>query len=330
MEKRSLGKSGIMVSPLGMGCWAIGGQSYNQEGVAIGWTGIDDNESIRAIHRAIDLGVNFFDTANVYGSGHSEEVLGKALASRRGEVVIATKFGGTFDSEKRLHLGDDPSVGNMRRSLDESLRRLQTDTIDLYQFHIWGHPADQAVELREALEEEVKAGKIRGYGWSTDVLESQKVFAEGPNCIAVQQELHALGKHSTGDTDAILELCEEKDMASLNRSPLAMGLLTGKFKRGMTFPEGDVRRQVEWFGAFKDGQPNPDWLDMLDSIKEVLTSGGRTMAQGALAWIWAYSDRTIPIPGFKNTKQAEDNAGAMDFGPLTPDQMAQIDQILGR
>lgn len=322
---RQLGKSGIQVSAMGLGCWAIGGPFTNMEGVPVGWSDVDDNESIRAIHRALDLGVNFFDTADVYGTGHSEEILGKALMGRRDKVVIATKFGNVFNSETRQCTSKDGSPEYVREALEASLRRLNTKYIDLYQFHIGGYPPEKADRTRDVLEELVKEGKIRGYAWSTDVLESVKVFAEGPNCTAVQQQLNVFGGN-----DEILTLCKEKNLASVNRSPLAMGLLTGKFQESTRFPANDVRRHVEWFEGFKEGKPNPEWLKKLDAIREILTSGGRILAQGALAWIWGRSEKTIPIPGFKTVRQVEENATAMQFGSLNAEQMREIDALLGR
>lgn len=322
---RQLGKSGIQVSAMGLGCWAIGGPFTNMEGVPVGWSDVDDNESIRAIHRAFDLGVNFFDTADVYGAGHSEEILGKALTGRRDKVVIATKFGNVFDSETRQLIGEDGSPEYVRKALEASLRRLNTEYIDLYQFHVWGYPPEEAGPTRDALEELVKGGKIRGYAWSTDVLESVKVFAEGPNCTAVQQQLNIFGGN-----DEILALCKENNLASVNRSPLAMGLLTGKFQESTRFPANDVRRHAEWFEGFKDGKPNLEWLKKLNAIREILTSDGRTLAQGALAWIWGRSEKTVPIPGFKTVRQVEENATAMQFGPLNSEQMREIDALLDR
>jgi aryl-alcohol dehydrogenase-like predicted oxidoreductase len=330
MFARTLGRSGIEVSAMGLGCWAIGGP-FNHMGKPAGWSKVDDAESIRAIHAALDAGVTFLDTANIYGCGHSEEVIGEALQGRRDQVVLATKFGnewapGTKDGFEK---GDLTPAG-IRRQCEDSLHRLQTDVIDLYQFHLWGYPADQGGMVRDTLEELVREGKIRGYGWSTDLLESVQVFAEGPNCIAAQQQLNVFGGNPTGDSEGILALCEEKNLASINRAPLAMGILTGKFQPTSTFARDDVRSQVEWFEGFADGKPNPAWLKKLDAVREILTSEGRTLAQGALAWLWGRSPQTIPIPGFKNVKQATENAGALAFGPLTPDQMQEIDRLLGR
>jgi aryl-alcohol dehydrogenase-like predicted oxidoreductase len=141
----------------------------------------------------------------------------------------------------------------------------------------------------------------------------------------VQQQLSVLD----GNTK-LLALCEQLNLASINRGPLGMGLLTGKFAPNSSFSEDDVRKHADWHPGFKDGQPTSEWLDALEDIGEVLTSNGRTLAQGALAWIWARSEQTIPIPGFKTVQQVEENCQAMEFGPLTPDQMSDIDQILVR
>jgi len=128
----------------------------------------------------------------------------------------------------------------------------------------------------------------------------------------------------------LLVLCEEMNLASINRGPLGMGILTGKFTLETTFSDDDVRKYAEWFPGFKDGKPTQEWLNALEAVREILTSEGRTLAQGSLAWIWGRSPNTIPIPGFKTVTQVEENARAMEFGPLTPGQMAEIDQILGR
>jgi aryl-alcohol dehydrogenase-like predicted oxidoreductase len=134
MEKRKLGKSGVQVSPMGLGCWAIGGP-FEFDGRPAGWGGVDDAESVRAIRRALDLGVTYFDTADVYGCGHSEQVLGEALNERRDEAVVATKFGLLFDEDTRMGGGADTSPAYIRSACEASLRRLETDRIDLYQLH---------------------------------------------------------------------------------------------------------------------------------------------------------------------------------------------------
>jgi aryl-alcohol dehydrogenase-like predicted oxidoreductase len=321
---RELGRSGIQLSALGLGCWAIGGPFWAGE-TPVGWGKVDDEESIGAVHRALELGVNFFDTADVYGAGHSERVLARALAGRRNQVVIATKFGNQFDENSKQITGISADPDYIRQACEASLRRLGTEYIDLYQFH-WGDcPVEQAREARDTLETLVQAGKIRAYGWSTDSPERAAVFAEGQNCVAVQHQMNVLD-----DNPALVALCEELNLASINRGPLAMGLLTGKFSAGATLPIDDVRgrRSPEWMRYFKDGQPNPVWLKKLEAVRDILTSEGRTLAQGALAWLWGRSERTLPIPGFRTVAQVEENCGALHHGPLTADQMREINDLV--
>jgi len=324
--KRELGRSGIVISALGMGCWAIGGPSWAGE-TPLGWGEVDDEESVRAIHAAFDLGVSFFDTANVYGAGHSERVLGRALAGRRSQVVIATKFNGLFDEATRQMTGADSSPDGIRTACEESLRRLNTDCIDLYQFHDNAYPAGDSIPVRETLEELMRAGKIRAYGWSTDFPDRAEVFAQGAGCTAIQLQLNVMD-----DNPAVVGVCERENLAAICRGPLAMGLLTGKYGAGTQVPADDVRgkRSPDWMKYFAGGRPNPEWMAKREAIREILTSDGRTVAQGALAWLWARSQRTIPIPGFRTVRQAKENAGAMEFGPLTQGQMDTIARLLGR
>ena len=324
--KRALGRSGIEVSALGMGCWAIGGPFWAGE-TPLGWGQVDDEESIRAIHAALDRGVTFFDTANVYGAGHSERVLGQALAGRRSQVVIATKFNAVFDETTRQVTGADTTPEGIRKACEDSLRRLNSDYIDLYQFHDNGYPAEEAAPVRETLEGLVQAGKIRAYGWSTDFVDRAQVFAQGPKCTSIQLQLNVLD-----DNPAMIAFCEQQNLAAINRGPLAMGLLTGKYTPATVVSVDDVRGQKspEWMKYFKDGKPNPEWMAMREAILEILTSQGRTLAQGALAWNWGRSPQTIPIPGFRTVKQVEENAAALEYGPLTPEQMGQIDALLDR
>jgi aryl-alcohol dehydrogenase-like predicted oxidoreductase len=177
-----------------------------------------------------------------------------------------------------------------------------------------------AAEVRDTLESLVDAGKIRAYGWSTDDPARARVFAEGPHCSAVQNHLNLFD-----DNPAILAVCDENDLASVIRGPLAMGLLTGKFNQDTQLPSDDVRHQ--W--NFKEGR-QAERLEQLGALRDVLTRDGRTLAQAAISWLWARSERTLPIPGFKTVGQVEDNAGALRFGPLDPTQMQAIDKLLGR
>ncbi len=322
--KRKLGRSGIEISAMGMGCWAIGGP-FRGGDTPQGWGEVDDEESTRAIQTCIDLGVNFFDTANVYGAGHSEVVLGRAFEGQRDQVVIATKFGSTFNEETKQTTGSDASPEGIRKACEDSLRRLNTDYIDLYQFHINGYPASEAGDVRDTLESLVKEGKIRAYGWSTDFPDRARFFAEGPNCSTIQFQLNVLD-----DNPEVIAVCEEFNLAAINRGPLAMGLLTGKYKPDTQLGDDDVRgtKSPEWMQYFKDGKPTPEWMDKVSAVREILTSKGCTLAQGALAWLWARSEQTIPIPGIRTVAQADENCKAMEFGPLSPGQMAEIGHIL--
>ena len=322
--KRILGRSGIEVSAIGLGCWAIGGADGSS---ASGWHGVNDDESVRAIHRGLDMGINFLDTANVYGSGHSEKVIARALQGRRDEVVLATKFAYTFDEETLKFAGMDASPAGIRKSCEESLRRLNTDYIDLFQFHANDYPVEEAGEVRDTLEALVAEGKIRAYGWSTDGADRARFFAEGENCAVVQVEMNVID-----DAPEVIAVCEEFNLAAINRGPLAMGLLTGKYTVDTSLPDEDVRgpSAPAWMKYFKDGKANPEWLKLIEAVQEILTSEGRTLAQGALAWLWARSENTIPIPGFKTEAQVIQNAGAMQFGALTADQMTEIDALLER
>ncbi|MEU2566713.1 MULTISPECIES: aldo/keto reductase [Streptomyces] len=324
---RTLGRSGIQVSALGFGCWAIGGEWQDGAGQPLGWGKVDDEESVRAVHRALDLGVTFFDTADVYGAGHSERILGRALGPRRDDVVVATKWGNLFDPGTRTASGTDDSPEHLRRALTASLRRLGTDHVDLYQLHLADADPGRAAVLRDACEELVAEGLIRAYAWSTDDPARAAVFAEGPHCAAVQHALNVLD-----DAPEMLLLCEKAGLASVNRSPLAMGLLTGKHRGGRPLEAGDIRsRPPAWLRGFGDGSgADPEWLARVDALRDILTSGGRTLSQGALAWLWARSPRTVPIPGFRSVAQAEENAGALAEGPLTEQQMAEVERILQR
>jgi len=323
---RLLGRSGINISALGLGCWAIGGPFWSGE-TPNGWGEVDDAESIRAVHRALELGVTFFDTANVYGAGYSERVLSQALAGKRDQVVIATKFNAVFNEATRKVTGSDTTPAGIRNACEDSLRRLSTDYIDLYQFHDNGFPPEKAGPIRDTLEELVMEGKIRSYGWSTDFPKSAEVFAQGKKCTAIQLQLNVFESNHQ-----VLSICEKYDLAAINRGPLAMGLLTGKYNASSKPSIDDVRglKSPEWMKYFKNGVPNPEFLKKRDAVREILASNGRTIAQGAIAWLWARSPKTIPIPGFRTVVQVEENCRALDFGPLDADQMHEIDKILGR
>jgi len=317
MLNRTLGRSGIEISAMGLGCWAIGGPFW-RNGEPVGWGNVNDSDSINAIQRALEMGITFFDTAAVYGCGHSERVLGQALATRRDSVIIATKFGQVFNEETRIVTGYDTSPEAIVKECENSLQRLNTDYIDLYQCHVKDVNKDEAVIVRETLEKLVNDGKVRFYGWSTDDAERARIFAEGEHCTAIQQRLNIF----EGDYET-LGVCEQFNLASINRSPLGMGLLTGKFSIDTPIPADDVRSRRP---SFKENRANE--LEKLSKIKGILTTNGRTLAQGALGWLWARSPQTIPIPGFKTLSQVEENIQAADFGPLSDEQMHLIDHLL--
>ncbi|MFB5677186.1 aldo/keto reductase [Paenibacillus terreus] len=329
MLKRQLGRSEIEVSALGLGCWAIGGPWHDAEtGEAFGWGQVNDQESIAAIHCAMDAGITFIDTADNYGAGHSESVIGQALKGRRSQVVIATKFGNVTNEQTKEATGQNASRSYIKQACEASLRRLNTDYIDLYQFHLNNYSEELAPEVMETLEELVAEGKIRYFGWSTDYPERAHVFAKSPYCTAIQHDMNLFK-----DNADMIRLCEEQQLASINRGPLAMGLLTGKYSDAVTVTDSqDIRRRSDlgWLRYFKNGVPAPDMITQLNSIREILTSGGRSLTQGALAWLWGRSESTIPIPGFRNVTQVMENVKAAEFGPLSREQMEQIELLLAQ
>jgi aryl-alcohol dehydrogenase-like predicted oxidoreductase len=326
MFKRRLGRSNVEVSAMGLGCWAIGGpwDWLETDGSKIpeGWGKVDDAESIRAIHYALDTGVNFFDTAANYGCGHSERILGQAITGRRDKVIVATKFGYVVDEEQHTVKEAEDVVSRIHQDCEDSLRRLQTDYIDLYQFHNGHYPPRNAAEVYDALETLVEEGKIRWYGWSTDNPAAAQVFAQGDHCTAMQHRLSMVV-----DAPQMLAVCDEYNQASINRSPLASGLLTGKFNSATTFPDDDMRStwSLRDEGAMRA-------LQSIEAVRQFFAEAGeaRTLTQIALAWIWTRSNRTIPIPGFKTIMQVKENIQAMDFGLLNHEQMNKIDEIFGR
>ncbi|HXZ98872.1 MAG TPA: aldo/keto reductase [Candidatus Binatia bacterium] len=326
---RRLGRSDIELTPLGIGCWAIGGPTVGEDGRTIGWGRVDDEESVRGIRRSFDLGIRFFDTADVYGAGHSERLVARALAGHRHEAVIATKFGHTFDDDgsRRGHTMD-VSRPYVRGACQASLRRLETDVIDLYQLHVGSLPDDRADAVVEELEALRREGLIRQFGWSCDIAAQARRWAERGTCASLQFIWNVLQ-----ETPGMAHLCETYSMTAIIRSPLASGFLSGKYGPDSRLPRDDWRAQaieLGWGDLFNpDGSANPAWLARLDALRDALTDGGRTLVQGALGWLWAKSPVTVPIPGFKTVAQVEENVGAIRFGPLAPEQMARIDAVIG-
>lgn len=320
--RRRLGRSDIEVGAVGAGCWALGGPGIvrldDGATVPFGYGTIDEDEAQRAVRALLDAGVTLFDTAANYGAGRSEELLGRALGADRHRVVLATKFGSLVDDG--AHVGSSAEVAHLRRSLEGSLRRLGTDHVDLLQLH-WGDaPTADAVALVPTLEELVDEGKVRWYGWSTDDPHRAAALAAGPHCATVQHALNVLR-----DAPEMLATCDAHDLASLDKNPLESGFLTGKFSPTTVLPADDGRAGWDFSSA-----PVRGLLAVVDDLRDVLTVGGRTMAQGALAWILARSPRTVPLPGFKTVAQATENAAVLVSGPLTAAEAADVDAVVRR
>jgi aryl-alcohol dehydrogenase-like predicted oxidoreductase len=322
MQARKLGWTNLEVSPLGLGCWAIGGPTQFR-GTQFGWGNIDEAEAIRAIHVALDGGVTFIDTADIYGTGQSERIVGEALAGRRDRVLVATKFGLTFDEYSGTMTGRDASPTYIKQACEASLRRLRTDYIDLYQFHIGNYDLAAIDPVLETLDELVAQGKIRYYAWGTEPAGVSRVVERG-HCPAVQFGLNMLTMFFA-DAGQMLSFCDEHDLLAIVNGPLGKGLLTGKFDRATRFAEGDLRHQRGWNvqeGAVAKGH------QVVEELRDVLTSDGRTMAQAALGALWARSERCLPIPGFKTVAQVRENVSALQFGPLSPEQMNAVAELV--
>jgi len=316
MEFRRLGRSGIKVSPLGLGTARMGGLGWHDE-LAPQDPSRAKQDAIRQIQAAVDLGITFFDTANNYGQGFSELVLGEALRGRRDGIVVATKFGEDPIPEQK-----DPwalDVVSVKRACEGSLRRLGVECLDLYLLHRRDYPLDRGLAIMEVLEDLVRAGKIRYYGWSTDDVERASLFAGGEHCIAIEHRLNVFN-----DNAAMLDLCQEQDLASLNRGPLLMGVLAGRWSAETKLEQDDPR--AGWF-------KHEEFLKVLSCAKQIepyLTRDGRSSVQGALGWIWARSPLTIPLPGFRNMEQIQALVQALQFGPLPLGVMQEIAEQLKR
>jgi aryl-alcohol dehydrogenase-like predicted oxidoreductase len=316
--------NGMEIPRIGIGCWAIGGP-FMMDGRQDGWGEVDDSQSLKALALAHELGARLFDTADAYGTGHSEEVLGEAFANRA-DVVIATKFGFTHARAKRALTGVDVTPEYMEQALAASLKRLKRDRIDLYQLHVGDASAEAMDRLAPTLERRAEAGDIAAWGWSTDDAKAVTRVLHFPHFKAVQQGLDVFR-----DGPDMLALADREGLSNLIRSPLAMGFLTGKFTASSRLPDDDVRAAGHsWVRDFRDGRPSPESLQKLDAVRSILTSGGRSVAQGALGWVLARSPQTLPIPGFKTEAQIRDNLGALDKGPLSPAAMAEIEGLLMR
>jgi aryl-alcohol dehydrogenase-like predicted oxidoreductase len=316
--------NGMEIPALGLGCWAIGGPFYSGE-TPLGWGEVDDKKSIAAVHRAADLGIRFFDTAQAYGTGHSEAVLGQALKSLPG-VLVGTKIGVGIDPLSKQLTGNDIAPAAIGASIDASLKRLQRDRVDLVHLHLNSLPAPEAEAVFDTLDRLKAKGKIGAYGWSTDYPDRADAYATRASFVSVQHAMNVFFR-----ADALMPVIERHGLLSINRSPLAMGLLSGKYAPGSAMDKNDIRSQtMDWMGYFKDGTVAPDYSRQLDAVRGLLQSDGRTLVQGAIGWLWARSERTLPIPGFRTAEQVNDLAGALEKGALPQDVMDEIERVIIR
>jgi aryl-alcohol dehydrogenase-like predicted oxidoreductase len=323
--RRQLGVRGPETSALGIGTWAIGGP-WDFAGRPAGWGDVDDATSIRALHVAVDGGVRLFDTADCYGAGHSERVLGQAIeqlpASVRDEIVVATKFGNVTDENTRSGGGKDVSPDYIRRACRASLRRLKLDAIDVYQLHDGASTATEAQDVIATLDALVDDGLIRWYGTSVDAVEVIDAFAGATHSVTAQTQANVFGR-----TDAVLAAARRGGLAVLARSPLAMGLLAGTYDLGRRPAADDVRINTPWWDYF-DEDMMPAWLQRLAAVRELLTSESGSLVQGSLRYLWGLDDAIVPIPGVRTPAQAAENAAALALGPLPRDLVEEVDRLL--
>ena len=315
--------SGKEIAPLGLGCWPIGGEMY-RDGQTVGYSRSNDAESLRTIHAALDHGVILFDTAQAYGAGHSERLLGQALKGR--EAVIVSKFGIAIDEADKALLGAQLAPDAIRASIDDSLRRLERDHIDVMLLHLNDLDIPDAADVFAVLSEAVAAGKVGSFGWSTDFPDRARAFAQLPGFSCVE---HAMNLYF--DAPSMQEVVADIGVTALIRSPLAMGMLTGKYGADVVLPSDDVRATDEpWRDYFKDGKAKAEHIAILDAVRELLQTGGRTLTQGALCWLWGKRADNVPVPGARTVAQMVDNADALAFGALPVNVMDEIEALIGQ
>jgi aryl-alcohol dehydrogenase-like predicted oxidoreductase len=317
MEYRELGKkTGIRVSAIGFGGWAIGGAS-EASGAPLGWGKQSDEESLAAIRRARELGITFFDTADSYGFGRSESLLGIVLSRYRQDVVIATKVGVVRTGSGALK--KDFSRQHIFHAVDGSLKRLRTDYIDLYQMH---NPTIEDLrheEIQDAMERLQDAGKIRFWGVSVSTPEEGIEIMQRGWAHALQVLYNVLNQ---APADVLLPTAKEKGYGIIARVPLASGLLTGKFRIDSVFPSDDIRQN------FLTPRRLQEAIERVDETKSIIGGATRSLAEGALRFVLANEAVSTTIPGARNARQVEMNVAAIE-GTLSPDIVEKLRTRLG-
>ncbi len=317
MQQRSLGRTGWNVSDISFGAWAIGGA----------WGTVSDEDALAALHKAIDSGVNFIDTADVYGNGRSERLIARLRKSRTEEIVVATKAGRRLPRQTV----EGYSRQNLTAWVEDSLRNLSTDALDLLQLHCPPTEVYYRPEVFGILDDLVRAGKIRYYGVSVEKIEEALKAIEFPNVQTVQIIFNCFRQRPK---ELFFPRAKERRVGILARVPLASGLLTGKLQRNSTFEKDDHRNFNRHGEAFDVGETFSGVdLDLgLEAVEEIrkLLPAGTSMAQFALRWILMFDAVTCAIPGGKRPEQVTDNCRASDLPPLTPQAMAAIKDIYDR
>ena len=317
MQYRKLGRTGWEVSASSFGAWAIGGT----------WGEVDDKESLTALHRAVDLGVNFIDTADVYGDGRSERLIAQLKKERSEEIIVATKAGRRLDP----HVADGYNRQNLTAFIDRSLKNLDTETIDLLQLHCPSPEVYYRPEVFGILDDQVQAGKIRYYGVSVEKVEEAIKAIEYANVQSIQIIFNIFRQRPA---DLFFKLAQEKQVGILARVPLSSGMLTGKMTPNTQFESDDHRTFNREGESFDKGETfsGVDYALSLQAVEELrpLVPEGWTMAQFALRWILMFNAVTCVIPGAKRISQAEDNANTAELPPISDETMAKVAEIYER
>jgi aryl-alcohol dehydrogenase-like predicted oxidoreductase len=314
MRYRELGRTGWKVSEVSFGAWAIGGS----------WGTVDDKESMAALHQAIDAGVNFIDTADVYGMGRSERLIGELKRERKGEIIVATKAG------RRLspHTAEGYNAENLKRFVEDSLVNLGTDCLDLVQLHCPPAEVYYRPEVFGALDGLVEAGKIRFYGVSVQNVEEGLKAIEFPNVQTVQIIFNCFRQRPM---ELFFPEARKRRVGILARVPLASGLLSGKLRRDSQFEAGDHRNFNRHGESFDMGETfsGVDYDVALEAVEEIrkVAPPGMSMAQFALRWILMEEAVTCAIPGGKRAAQVVDNCAASDAAPVEGDAMRAVESI---